>query len=1309
MPTLMVYFESEGHRVGAVRAILDSGAQPNLINQEIARKLYINTKSTAKRVMGINGKPFSVRQRAIVRIFPWFQSDTSIEDEVWVMPKDFNWSIITPPTSLNSIKELDGLSLADPYYWESKKTAVLLGVKFFAKVTIQIIKREISGIVLMDTDFGVVIFGAYPANLDSETGKMHAACECIDYRDLDLLVQRFWEIDQIAHCEKLTPEEEQVEQNFLATMNRDESGRFVVTIPLKPDVKGIGSSREIALRRFMFLEQKLQKDAVLREKYVEFMREYERLGHMRIVTERAKPGEIVYHIPHHCVTKKFRVVFDASCKTDKGISLNEIQQLGGKLQRDLFEIVMRFRKHRIAFSADIKMMFRQIRIAPSQWNLQRIFWRENPNQCLREYWLTVVTYGMTSSPYNAVRTIIECGRAAAQDFPEVANVIANDFYMDDCVSGAEDEATAYGLATDLCNILKTGGFELCKWKSNSRQFLDRLRSDGEAKMVFENDEKTSVLGLQWLVDKDQFTFVVRQLETASKVTKRFILSSVAQLYDPNGYIAPVTITGKILIQDVWRLSLDWDQEVPPEILERWKVFWETIKYLEKFTIDRWIGTNRVVSVQIHGFSDASTMAYGAVIYARVERADGNVTSNLIVAKTRVAPLKTITVPRLELAAAELLGRLLEEVRGSMEWTATDYVLWTDSLVVLYWLRRLPRSLKTYVANRVSSIQTHTAVNKWRHVGTADNPADLLSRGVAPADLVDNRLWLSGPRFLTLPVSEWPANPIEKEISDEAPGETRVYTIMKVNEGLSIWLKTERTRVPLVMYASCLERAVGIIARLFQFLNAMREKVSRKRAKRRKLVTALPTAAERALAMNYLIRKAQEDSYIKEVTALSHKEQLHEKSRIISLRPILDQEGLIRVGGRLDNAEGEFEMRHPPIIPSESRLAWLVIDQAHRATRHGSVQIMTHYIRQRYWVPRLRSNLRSFLHKCVICARYNYRLEQQLMADLPKDRVRVGKPFLHAGVDYAGPVEVKVIDRKGCSVARRKSWIAIFVCLKTRAVHIDLVTDLTSVAFLACYERFIGRRGRCERMYSDNGTAFVGAAKELRRAFQEWKVKGVFASLSLKGTDWRFMTPAAPHQGGIYEAAVKSMKYHLTRVIGQKVLTHEQLTTLLVEIEGILNSRPIHPLSDDPDDIQALTPGHFLVGEPIVLPPPFAISEQSTTHGVRLWRERQTMLNHFWKRWLDEYLATLQERKKWRREKENVKLGQLVLIKSENFPPAQWALGRISELIPSKDGFIRSVVIRTQTGQLRRPVQKICIIPIDSSGPSPNPMDNPGRD
>ncbi|XP_049308068.1 uncharacterized protein LOC125777355 [Bactrocera dorsalis] len=422
--------------------------------------------------------------------------------------------------------------------------------------------------------------------------------------------------------------------------------RFVVSIPLRENIGDIGASREIALRRFMFLEKRLDKNPELKKQYVDFMREYETSGHMELVSRAAKPGDLVYHIPHHCVTKKFRMVFDASCRTYKGISLNEVQMLGEKLQRDLAEIVLRFRRHKIGIIGDIQKMFRQVRTVQNQWDLQRIFWR-----------LKVVTYGMTSSAFNAVRAVIQCARDAAKDFPDASKVIENDLYMDDCASGSRSESEAIKLAKDIDHVLKGGGFEMKKWKSNSKKLIEQMRlGEEEASFMFVDDEKASVLGLKWKVNQDQFKIVVKIPELEGVITKRKILGCVAQLYDPNGFISPVTIFGKILIQDLWRIGLDWDEPVPEEIGTRFKNHWQEIRLLENFALDRWIGTDTDEKTEIHGFSDASTTAYGAVIYIRKAQGDGQVKITLLVSKTRVAPMKTVTVPRLELAAAELLSR-----------------------------------------------------------------------------------------------------------------------------------------------------------------------------------------------------------------------------------------------------------------------------------------------------------------------------------------------------------------------------------------------------------------------------------------------------------------------------------------------------------------------------------------------------------------------------------------------------------------------------------------------------------------------------
>lgn len=313
-----------------------------------------------------------------------------------------------------------------------------------------------------------------------------------------------------------------------------------------------------------------------------------------------------------------------------------------------------------------------------------------------------------------------------------------------------------------------------------------------------------------------------------------------------------------------------------------------------------------------------------------------------------------------------------------------------------------------------------------------------------------------------------------------------------------------------------------------------------------------------------------------------------------------------------------------------------------------------------------------------------------MADVPNDRVNQNRAFLITG---AGPIPM-VIKYRG-TASHQKCWIAIFVCMITRAVHIDLVTDNTSMAFIMCFERFIARRGHCNRLYSDNGTNFKGAYKELKIAFKQWHKPETRDMINKHGTDWIFMKPSASHQGGIYEAAVKSTKYHLYRMLGKVTYTYEHLVTFLTKVEAILNSRPLYALNDDPNDTQALTPGHFLIGESFVSPPPIAARAKTSNPIKYIRNEQQKLLNHFWRIWSNEYMATLMQRKKWIKEKEPLKIGQLVVIgDNDKIPVSHWELGRITKIIPSKDGIIRAVKVRTPNSEFIRPVQKLCVLPND---------------
>lgn len=371
-----------------------------------------------------------------------------------------------------------------------------------------------------------------------------------------------------------------------------------------------------------------------------------------------------------------------------------------------------------------------------------------------------------------------------------------------------------------------------------------------------------------------------------------------------------------------------------------------------------------------------------------------------------------------------------------------------------------------------------------------------------------------------------------------------------------------------------------------------------------------------------------------------------------------------------------------------------MEEAHRETMHGNVQVAAQYLRNKYWIVGMRTALRQIVHKCVKCVRQRAEGRQQMMADWPSDRVTVSRPFSHCGVDYAGPVKLRAWTTKGAPILR-KAWIAVFKCMWTKATHLELVTECTSTAFLAALDRLIARRGAIDRMRSDNATLHVGADRELREVMQLWNSREMQGEIVKRNITWIFNAPYAPHQGGLWEATVKSMKYHLKRVIDERALTYEEYYTVLTRIEAVLNSRPLTALTDDPTDATALTPAHFLIGEPILLP----LGPQSRDvpdNRLNAWERLQKMHQLFCEAWQNEYLPAMQLRNKWRVPVHNLTVGDLVYLIDDQLPPGQWLMGRITEVFPGADGLVRNIKLRTKTGEFIRAAQRCCYLPLERS-------------
>uniref|UniRef100_A0A2A4K9T0 Integrase catalytic domain-containing protein n=1 Tax=Heliothis virescens TaxID=7102 RepID=A0A2A4K9T0_HELVI len=372
---------------------------------------------------------------------------------------------------------------------------------------------------------------------------------------------------------------------------------------------------------------------------------------------------------------------------------------------------------------------------------------------------------------------------------------------------------------------------------------------------------------------------------------------------------------------------------------------------------------------------------------------------------------------------------------------------------------------------------------------------------------------------------------------------------------------------------------------------------------------------------------------------------------------------------------------------------MIIQEAHRDTLHGGARLTLAYLRLKYWIIGGNRTIKKELRQCIRCHRFKPHRNMQLMSDLPRERVTPSRPFTNTGVDFTGHVDIKI--NKGRGVKTCKAYIAIFICMVTKAVHLELVSDLTTQTFLAAFKRMCARRGTPKHMFSDNGTNFVGAAKLLYEDFEQnktFKTSEFYDEMNNMKIQWHFNAPLWPSAGGLWEAAVKSMKYHLKRVLGEQKLTYEQFTTLLTQIEACLNSRPLCPLSEDVEDLEYLTPGHFLVGGPLLSP----AKEEEDFNQFDLrnrWRLVEQTNLHIWKRWSNEYLQQLQVRSKWQQPKENLAKGDLVLVHDENLPPGRWALGRVVELHPGTDGKVRVVTLKTKKGQLKRPIVKLSPLPI----------------
>lgn len=1112
---------------------------------------------------------------------------------------------------------------------------------------------------------------------------------------MDTILNKFWEIENTPLSQPfLSPEDALVENIFRETTVRLPNGAFQVDLPLKTSLENnsLGDSHFLAKKRFLNLEKRFERHPQLYNDYKKFIDEYISLGHAQIIpmSLQTENNENKYFLPHHCVIKeaskstKLRVVFDGSMKTTSGLSLNDIMYKGYTVQPELFEILLRFRSFKFVITSDIEKMYRQVRINPSQTHLQNILWRDNPSEPIKCLELLTVTYGTSSASWLATRALKELALTHQDEYPLASKAIISQTYVDDALCGEDSLENLQKLYQELIDLCKLGNLSLHKWCSNSSEFLQENNLISSPSVYQENVDisvegiSNKVLGLFWNPNSDNFSISIPEVQSQSSVTKRQVLSLIAQMFDPLGLIGPIIVIAKIIMQEIWKSKINWDEELSEQLFSQWTMFYQNISSLNTLKIPRFVlSDSTAIHVELHGFSDASRLAYGACIYVRALYPNGSVTCHLITSKSRIAPIKELSIPRMELCAAHLLSNLTAKVTATLneriEFQSIN--LWTDSEIVLAWLNAHPSRFNVFIANRISQIQTTTPNAKWRHIPTKENPADHLSRGLTPDQIKISTLWWHGPNFLQN--YNLNLNNFKNDIKETHLEERKTQTIL-ISSAKDSWSSFfERF--------SNYNRLQRSVAYVFRFINNAKPNTPNS--------TGPLSVEELRNSEIFILKTIQAQSFSKELREIKSPNLSISNKHILQLNPFIDENDLIRVGGRLSHADIPLEQKFPILLPSHNHVVKLRLLKEHIRLEHAGPQTVLSNIRLQYWPLNGLKEIKKISYNCAICYKFKAKNCQQIMSDLPKDRVVPSRPFSKAAVDFGGPFFVKSSTLRNSKV--EKAYIAVFVCMVTKAVHLELVSSLSTPAFLACFKRFISRRGCPSKMYSDNGTNFLGASNQIKELYdflnKPQSQEQIINFCSSKEIEWNFIPPHSPHWGGLWEAAVKSTKYHLKRLIGEERFTFEEFSTILCQIEAILNSRPLVPISSDSSDLTCLTPGHFLIGTSPTSYPESNISDVPMNR-LQRWNRISQIQQNFWKRWSKDYLNQLQQRPKWFYSKPNLRLNDVVLLKEDNTKPYQWPLARVLELIPSEDGHVRLVKLKTQNGIFSRNITKLCPLP-----------------
>jgi len=1195
-------------------ALLDSGSQLTLINKNVTTKINCNFENLNRsmNILGITNQTLTLKHPKVAK-FSIMGKHKQVELSALIV-EDLNL-LVSVPTGPYSNTPVD----------------IIIGVDMLGRILTGKL-NSFEGIISFETICGWAHMGKSEASPPSRvlaiTERGIDGCS-----NCEEIMTKVWSCDVGSddnHNEK-TKDVRAVEL-FDSSFCYDDSGRCVVSWPLKDSLNTMGSCEKQSFQRLLNLLKRLKSDKQLRSAYTEIIDDYLSRDIVEIVgidsNSSVPSNNSVRYLPHHPVIKKtplktkVRVVFDASSRDEHGISLNSLMFTGPNLNPDICELLIRFRMHNVALVADVEKAFLQLSLEDKQRDLTRFFWINENDEIIKLRFKRVI-FGVRASPFLLAAALRKHFGTQTEGLKDTAQFLTDHMYVDDLVASVPTEDDATKLKKNTITIFNQIKMNIRGWKSNK---------DSEPTSL------TQVLGTDWDCSSDELVFRFPDfVRSPESMTKRQLLKFLASVWDPYGIFSSILLLGKIILRKFWILDFGWDDPAPLEIQSDLLTFSNAVKEMIEVRLPRHIGISLGDKVHLHAFADASKDGIGSVVYlcTPFER-------RFLIARAKLTPLRKVTIPRLELIAALQTAKLVDYVRTSLR-IDCSITCWSDSKVVLYWIKSTPLKWKQFVANRTTSIRKLVAEDNWKFVPGDLNPADCLSRGKPTLE------YLQPPPIESINDD----NTLQEDTSEQqVPESKRVISVATVEENESDFLYTRNF--------SSFRRLISVIFLVLSFINKCRHPRSRADAISRKDAEAV------------LIRYIQRTAFKNDVVRIQNCKPLSNSS-LIPLRPFVDSDGIMRADRRLLYSNLSYEEKYPIILPKEHHVVDLLIYHYHEKLFHSSTERTIVQLRLKYWIISCRVKVKSIINSCRGCKRFRVKSSDEDMPPLPDFRTALDnyQPFSHVGIDFTGPLHVNL-------VGQNKVYVLLITCAKIRAVHLEVTTSMDTHSCLNALKRFISRRGAPSLIVSDNAKTFIAVSKLIITEYN---------------CTWNFITPRAPWHGGFYERLNKSLKDPLRFAVAKGSIQLQDFLTIISQIEALINSRPLTSIKDDISDEFVLTPAHFLVGKSL-LAHNNIVKTNDCISLPKLWDGRKERLKVFWKVWQSRYLREL--RQKGRKEKRNeLKVGDIVLIGNEK-NRKDWPLGRIKELVKGRDGKVRSVAVNCRGKVLVRPIQVIYLLEEDNS-------------